>query len=169
MKASKVTLQREVYRNDALKIADWLEDEDIIKYLNEHQNVSQGIKQILSRVQMPILTHLFNQNGTFFVIHEGQSKPIGFLRLVFREDEAEMVVVIGDKDKWGLGYGTDAVRQALHHAFFNWRVNKVIAKINELNHRSIRAFRKAGFKHEKKLACEHQYSIAIEDFIRKAA
>ncbi|HHY81677.1 MAG TPA: GNAT family N-acetyltransferase [Clostridiales bacterium] len=169
MKAAKVTLQREVYRDDAQKIADWLEDEDIRRYLNEHQNVSQSIRHILTRVQMPILTHLFNQNGTFFIIHEGQRSPIGFLRLVFKDDEAEMVVVIGDKKKWGFGYGTDAVKQALHHAFFQWRVKKVVAKINMLNHRSIRAFQKAGFRHEKNLIKEYQYSITMKEFIKKAA
>jgi len=52
----------------------------------------------LQRINMPILTHVFNQNGSFFIILEDQ-RPIGFLRLVPKGYMAEMVIVIGDKQK----------------------------------------------------------------------
>ncbi len=65
---------------------------------------------------MPILTHVFNQNGGFFVIQDEQ-QPIGFLRLVPKGSMAEMVIVIGDKEKWGMGFGKNAIIQGLNHAF----------------------------------------------------
>jgi RimJ/RimL family protein N-acetyltransferase len=169
MKAAHVILRREINREDAQKIADWLEDSEITCFLNEHQNVSNNIKQVLERVHLPVLTHLFNQNGSFFMISTANYEPIGFLRLVPRHRETEMVIVIGDKKRWGQGFGTGAVLQGLRHAFFEWRMDKVVAKINMENHRSLRVFKRAGFQHEKELQREFQYSITLDDFLKLAA
>jgi RimJ/RimL family protein N-acetyltransferase len=169
MKALNVQLRQEVYQNDAWKIIDWLEDEEIIRYLNEKQNVSTSIRQIIHRVNMPIMTHLFNQDGSFFIVTTKEEEPIGFLRLVPKSRGAEMVIVIGDKEKWGKGLGSSAIFQGLKHAFFDWRVNEVIAKINFKNGRSIKVFEKVGFKEEKKLPKEIQFSISIDEFLKIAA
>lgn len=169
MKALKVQLRQEVYRNDVWKIIDWLEDKEIIKYLNEHQNVSSSIKQVMNRVNIPILTHLFNQNGSFFIVNTKEEEQVGFLRLVPKQQEAEMVVVIGDREKWGQGLGSCAILQGLKHAFFEWRIPKVIAKVNLKNERSMKVFKKIGFKHEKELPKEVQFSITIDEFLKIAA
>lgn len=166
MKDNNVALRREVFESDAWKIIDWLEDNDITRYLNERQNVSKSIKQVIQRINMPILTHLFNQNGTFFMVTTNKKEPIGFLRLVPKSKGAEMVVVIGDKKKWGKGLGTHAIFEGLKHAFFEWRVDEVIAKINFKNERSRRVFRKIGFNEDKKLPKEMQYSISMTEFLQ---
>lgn len=165
MKASSIQLRQEVFKADAWKIAEWLEDNEVIEHLNERQNVAKGIKQVIQRVNMPILTHVFNQNGSFFVITEG-GESIGFLRLVPKGKLAEMVIVIGDKEKWGKGLGKNAILQGLKHAFYEWRMDEVIAKINFKNERSKRVFKKVGFKRDKELAKEIQYSISIEEFLK---
>ena len=166
MKALNVQLRQEVYRNDAWKIIDWLEDDNVIMYLNEDQNVSSSIKQVINRVNLPILTHLFNQNGSFFIVSTAKDEPIGFLRLVPKISEAEMVIVIGNREKWGQGLGSSAIHQGLKHAFFEWRVDKVIAKICSENHRSIRAFKKVGFKCEKIFPKAIHYSITMDEFLK---
>lgn len=165
MKARNVQLRQEVYESDAREIADWLDDHEVVQYLNEGQNVAESIKQAIQRVNMPILTHLFNQNGGFFVVTE-EKQPVGFLRLVPKGKSAEMVIVIGDKKKWGKGLGENAILQGLRHAFFEWRMNEVIAKISFKNIRSIRAFRSIGFKQNKKSDKEIHYSISIEEFLK---
>ena len=78
MSTCNVQLRQEVFQDDARRITDWLEDDDVIKYLNERQNVAEGIKRVMQRVNMPILTHVFNQNGSFFMITD-EEEPIGFL------------------------------------------------------------------------------------------
>jgi RimJ/RimL family protein N-acetyltransferase len=164
IKPNVVHLSQEVYESDAWKIIDWLEDMDIIRYLNESQNVCDSIRQVIYRINMPILTHLFNQNGSFFMIadHDG---PVGFLKLVPNGKTAEMVIVIGDKEKWGRGLGTNAISQGLSHAFFELRMNEVIAKIHFKNERSRRVFKKAGFTEDMELPREMQYSITLDKFV----
>lgn len=167
VKPSVVHLRREVYESDAWKIIDWLSDMEVIKYLNENQNVCDSIRQIIYRVKMPILTHLFNRDGSFFIVTDPEG-PVGFLKLIPSGKTAEIVAVIGNKEKWGKGLGTNAISQALNHAFFELRVNEVIAKINFNNKRSIRVFKKVGFTEENELACEMQYSITFDKFVKQA-
>lgn len=166
---NNVELRQEVFKSDASIIANWLEDTEITQYLNEKQNVSKSIKDIMYRINMPILTHLFNQNGSFFMVTTSEKEPVGFLRLVPKNNIAEMVIVIGDKDKWGKGLGTNAILEGLKHAFFQWRVDEVVAKINFKNQRSRRVFRKIGFTEDKELAKEMQYSMSIKEFLQLVA
>jgi RimJ/RimL family protein N-acetyltransferase len=169
MKAFNVQLRQEVYQADAWKIIDWLEDQEVIRYLNERQNVSKSIKNVIDRVNMPILTHLFNQNGSFFIVTTKEGEAIGFLRLVPKVRGAEMVVVIGDKEKWGKGLGSNAIFQGLKYAFFTWKVDEVVAKINVKNQRSIKVFRKIGFKEDRELVKEIQYSMSLSEFLKLVA
>ncbi|HCL4439103.1 TPA: GNAT family N-acetyltransferase [Clostridium botulinum] len=169
MEYNNVELRQEVFKSDAAIIANWLEDTEITQYLNEKQNVSKSIKDIMYRVNMPILTHLFNQNGSFFMVTTSEKEPVGFLRLVPKNNVTEMVIVIGDKDKWGKGLGTNAILEGLKHAFFQWRADEVVAKINFKNQRSRRVFRKIGFTEDKELAKEMQYSMSIKEFLELVA
>ncbi|KAJ50106.1 RimJ/RimL family protein N-acetyltransferase [Clostridium tetanomorphum] len=166
---NNVKLRQEVFKSDAWKIVDWLKDNEVIKYLNERQNVSKSVKDIIYRINMPILTHLFNQDGSFFMITTSEKESVGFLRLVPKIAGAEMVVVIGDREKWGKGLGTNAILQGLKYAFFEWRVDEVVAKINFKNERSRRVFKKVGFTEEKKLPREIQYCMSMKEFLKLAS
>jgi len=164
-----VQLRQEVYRSDAWKIIDWLEDDEVSRYLNEDQNVTESIRQVINRVNLPILTPLFNQQGSFFIITLNEEESIGFLKLVPKSESVEIVIVIGDKEKWGNGFGSNAIKEALKKAFFSWRVKEVIAKINFKNERSIRVFSKVGFREDKLLAKEIQYAMSMDEFLKLAA
>lgn len=167
MSANKIQLRQEIFESDAWKIAEWLEDHEVTRFLNEEQNVSEVIKKTIYRINMPIYTHLFNRNGSFFMVIN-KEQPIGFLRLVPKGDVTEMVVVIGDKKNWGKGIGCSAIYQGLKHAFFKLRNNKVIAKIHKNNIRSKKVFRKAGFQVVRELGEEVQYNISIEEYLKLA-
>lgn len=169
MKAVKVRLRQEVFSSDAWKLIEWLEDTEITQYLNEKQNVGNSIRQVISRVNLPVLTHLFNQDGSFFILTTLEDDPIGFLRLIPKGNDTEMVIVIGDKEKWGMGLGTNAIFQGLKHAFFHWRSQKVVAKIKFRNERSIKVFKNIGFKMEKELVKEAQFSMSMDEFLKIAA
>lgn len=167
MRAHQVMLRPEVTRNDALVIKDWLENREVSKHLNESNNITQEICNIISRVNMFIMTHLFNRDGRFYMICKDNNHPIGFLKLVHQVNEAEMVVVIGDEDNWGQGFGTASIEQGLQEAFFKLRKRRVIAKINSDNKRSIKAFEKAGFIFERELAGMRLYSLTMDDYIKR--
>jgi RimJ/RimL family protein N-acetyltransferase len=55
---------------------------------------------------------------------------------------------IGDKTSWGKGYATEAIVAVSRHAFEVLGVRKLSASMYEPNHRSYRAFIKAGYQDE---------------------
>jgi len=145
MKKPFVSLRPEITRTHALLLMDWLEDERVTRYLSDSRSVSRFIAQAVDRTQMPILTHLFNQGGRFFMTYDRNDVPVGFVRLVKTGDECEIVLVIGDQDNWGRGLGGSTIREGLKLAFLDMRAETVIAKIQPGNTRSLKGFERCGF------------------------
>lgn len=140
-----VSLCPEITRANALTLMDWLEDEDVTRYLSDSRCVSRLIEQVVGRIQLPILTHLFNQGGRFFMTYDQHDVPVGFVRLAKAGPDCEMVLVIGDRQNWGRKLGTTAIREGMKLAFFDMRAEKLIAKIHPDNVRSLNAFLRCGF------------------------
>jgi len=140
-----ISLRPEITRTHALILMDWLEDERVTRYLSDSRDVSRFIAQALDRTQMPILTHLFNQGGRFFMAYDRNDIPVGFVRLVKTGPDCEIVLVIGDHDTWGRRLGASAIREGLKLAFLDMRAEGVIAKIHPDNTRSLKAFERCGF------------------------
>jgi RimJ/RimL family protein N-acetyltransferase len=59
--------------------------------------------------------------------------------------EGTLGIVIGEKHLWGLGYGGDALKVALEHAFTKIGLRRVKLETLERNSRARKAFEKAGF------------------------
>lgn len=140
-----VSLRPEITRTHALILMDWLEDERVTRYLSDSRSVSRFIEQAVDRARMPILTHLFNQGGRFFMAYDRSDIPVGFVRLVKTGAECEIVLVIGDHDNWGRGLGASTIREGLKIAFLDMRAESVIAKIHPNNTRSRKGFERCGF------------------------
>lgn len=77
-------------------------------------------------------------------------KPIGFLGLWLElaHSEAWIGIGIGERDYWGKGYGTDAMKLALQYAFMELGAQRVSLGVFEYNARAMKSYEKAGFKFE---------------------
>ena len=144
MKKPFVSLRPEITRTHALNLMNWLEDERVVRYLSDSSSVSRFVAQVVDRSPMPILTHLFNQGGRFFMVYDRNDMPVGFVRLIKTGPECEMVVAIGDHDNWGRGLGTSTIREGLKLAFLDMRAESVVAKIHPSNTRSLKACERCG-------------------------
>jgi regulator of nucleoside diphosphate kinase len=107
-----IFLCSEITREDAFSLMSWLQDDEVTKYLSETDNVSDDIQAVLDRVNLPILTHIFNQNGRFYMVYNKQKRPVGFVRLILNSSETEIVIVIGDRKNWGKRFGASAIGKA---------------------------------------------------------
>ncbi|PJI97585.1 regulator of nucleoside diphosphate kinase [Acidovorax sp. 69] len=161
-----ISLCPEITRADALKLMDWLEDEDVTRYLSDSRHVSRFIEQVVGRVQLPTLTHLFNQGGRFFMAYDRHDVPVGFVRLVKSGTDCEMVLVIGNRDNWGRKLGVSTLREGMKLAFFDMRAEKLIAKIHADNTRSLRAFEHCGFLRESQAHAPHSFSITSNRYLQ---
>lgn len=161
-----VSLCPEITRSDALKLMDWLEDECVTRHLSDSRHVSRFIEQVIGRVQLPILTHLFNQGGRFFMVCDGDDRPVGFVRLVKTGPICEMVLVIGDRDNWGRRLGAGAIREAMKRAFFEMRAERLIAKVHTDNARSLKVFQRSGFLLESQTPDLRTFVMTSERYLR---
>ena len=59
--------------------------------------------------------------------------------------EAELGIMIGNRDYWDRGYGTDAVTALVNHIFNETELNRVYLKTLYDNHRAQQCFKKGGF------------------------
>ena len=61
---------------------------------------------------------------------------------------AESHILIGNREYWGQGLGSDALKQILHYGFEERGLNRVYAHINADNAASLRLHEKCGYKKE---------------------
>ncbi len=160
-----ISLCPEITRADALTLIDWLDDERVVRYLSDSQHVSRFIEDVIGRVQLPVLTHLFNQGGRFFMAYDRHEVPVGFVRLVKTGRNCEMVLVIGKRDNWGRKLGTSVIREGMKLAFFEMRADKLIAKIHTENARSLKAFERCGFLLESQTPTMQSFAVTSERYL----
>jgi RimJ/RimL family protein N-acetyltransferase len=55
---------------------------------------------------------------------------------------------LGEREFWGKGYGTDAMRVILRYAFTELNLHRVSLNVLEYNTRALRSYEKVGFKVE---------------------
>ena len=61
---------------------------------------------------------------------------------------ARFGIFMGEKSFWNQGYGTEATRLMLKHAFETLNLNRIFLHVYETNPRAIRAYEKVGFVKE---------------------
>jgi len=79
---------------------------------------------------------------------------------------AEFRILLGVKERWGRGMGTEALCLVLAYAFELLNLNKVWLGVNAANTRAARSYEKAGFVAEGKLRAEVYRGGAYHDVLR---
>jgi len=62
--------------------------------------------------------------------------------------KASLGIVIGEKEYWSKGLGTDAMATVLRYAFERLRLHKVNLDVMDYNERAIRVYERCGFVRE---------------------
>jgi len=93
-----------------------------------------------------------NPNDFYFIIrtldNDQMIGDIGLDGVSWNHGDAFVGIGIGERDCWGKGYGTDAMRIILRYAFTELNLWRVSLNVFEYNPRAIRSYEKAGFIHE---------------------
>ncbi len=131
--------------NDANQTyVDWLNDPLINQYLETRfyqQNMDAVISFINSMIANPN-EHLFTIRRTEDHRHVGNIK-IGAINTT--HNIGEVSLFIGDKDVWGKGYATKAIKLISCYAIENLNLRKLSAGAYKPNIASTKAFLKAGY------------------------
>jgi diamine N-acetyltransferase len=95
------------------------------------------------------VSHGDRPGGHFTIYERATLRPIGTTS-IFDVDQnhrtGEFGIMIGAKDCWNRGYGTETARLMLDYAFTALGLHNVLLRVYSFNARGIRAYTKAGFK-----------------------
>ena len=90
------------------------------------------------------------EGSPMFTIYERETlRPIGKAGLHdvnHFHGTAELSMMIGEKELWGNGYGTEAARLMLDYGFHGQGLHNILARVLSINTRGLRALRQAGFR-----------------------
>ena len=83
-----------------------------------------------------------------------------------KNQEAQLGILIGDRDYWCKGYGTDAVSTVSDYIFHTTTIRRLYLKTLEWNTRAQASFAKSGFVPTGRLE-RHSYSFRTMDLTRE--
>ena len=90
-----------------------------------------------------------NLNDIDFAIYElATMRPIGRVGLEdisYQHRRASFGILIGEKECWGKGYGTEATRLTLDYGFRLLGLHNIMLSVSSANTAAIRAYTRAGF------------------------
>lgn len=111
------------------------------------------------------------ESFTFAIYELKTLRPIGNAGLIDinrANQTAEFGIVIGEKDCWNRGYGTEATRLTLDFGFNAQNLHNIRLRVYGFNQRAIRAYEKAGFRTVGRLREAHvlngrRYDVVLMD------
>ena len=140
---------RAVERDDVPRYVEWFNDREVTAGLARHLPMAswdemRWFERLVERpeVERPFAVDAKSADGWK---HIGS---VGLMEFKQIERSAEFGIVIGDKNYWNNGYGTEMTRLMLKHGFENLNLNRIMLQVHATNPRAIRTYEKAGFVHE---------------------
>lgn len=136
-----------------LTYLSWINDPEVTKYMETGRfpvTMEQLEKYYEKMTNSP--NHVI-----FAVIETETDKHIGNIALNdinWIHSNAYLGIMIGDKESWNKGYGTEAIELITDYAFMKLNIMKVSAGMYAKHDASIRAFEEAGFEKEAELRKE---------------
>jgi [ribosomal protein S5]-alanine N-acetyltransferase len=140
----RIYLRRPVMA-DARYVFNWERDDEVWRY-DPHRPFSQNFADFL-----PLFERNYVQgNGRqyWFIIEDEQHTPIGtitYFNVDYRRGQAEIGLGLGDKTRWGKGYGPEAIRTLVQYLFSFPGLTRIYAETAVANRPARRAFIKANF------------------------
>lgn len=133
-------------KGDLLYIQKWSKDTEIRKLTGEVAPINRAEAEKFYKELRA------DKNRVWFVIVLKRGNQVigeaGLLRIFRPWRCTDMSIIIGEKDAWGKGYGTDVGRLLLDYAFKRLGLHRVSVGVVSFNARALRFWEGLGFKKE---------------------
>ena len=123
----------------------WMNDEKITQFL-ESRGKSYSIEDLRNYVEK---IKESKSDVLFGIFENGNNMHVGNIKVGKIDSfhmHAEIGIMIGDKDCWGKGYGTEAIGLVLKYAFNELCLNKLTAGMYSENVGAFKSFVNNGFR-----------------------
>lgn len=89
----------------------------------------------------------------YIMVDKKSETSIGIVSLInldYKNQNAECIIDIGEKEYWGKGYGAEGMKLLLDYAFYELNLHRVSLRVFSFNERAIHLYEKMGFELERK-------------------
>jgi len=142
IKGDKVVL-RALAPSDAGALWRWHNDPDVMEWMHDPYPTS------LDEVEKELAGRPGNTHASLtLVIETSDGRAVGLVALRGAEPEsasAELDIYLGEKDVWGQGLGTDAMRTVCRYGFEKMNLHRIELGVAEGNERARTVYDKVGF------------------------
>lgn len=133
--------------SDAPRFVKWFSDPEVNQFIMTRFVTLKQEKEWIKKIPEK------KKNGEYtFAIDTKEGVHIGSTGLIVKKANrmGGFGIVIGDKNYWNSGYGTDTVKTILEYGFKKLKLHKIVLNggVFSYNTRAIRTYEKAGFKKE---------------------
>ncbi len=122
----------------------WMNDPEVTRFLE-----SRFAPNSVEKLREYVVGKLGDRDNIFLaIILKEKDRHIGNIKLgpiQWIHRQADIGLLIGEKECWGKGYASEAIRLISDYAFYVLNLHKVTAGCYGSNEGSARAFQKAGF------------------------
>ncbi|WP_322792977.1 GNAT family N-acetyltransferase [Bellilinea sp.] len=134
---------------DARLLSEWDRDSEFQRLLNSESASRYNPKQVREFFEKEI------DSMHFYMIQRLEdNRKIGLIDLNgidWVSRNAWVGIGIGEREFWGKGYGTDAMKVLLRYAFTILNLQRVTLNVFDFNQRGYASYKKSGFKEEGRL------------------
>lgn len=138
------------YRRDARLLLQWVNDPEVRQYLMRFAPVMlEGEEKWLGDMALSSGRMHPITDAMLLIVAKDTNKRIGTIglhRIDWRNRHATTGTIIGVKQYWSKGYGTDAKMLLLNWAFNELGLNKVESRVIVFNERSLAYAKRCGYE-----------------------
>ena len=133
-----------VSKENIPKIVKWMNDMDVLKFISQisFSHTDETVQDYIEKCRKSPTKHYY---GIF--LNDGEL--IGGTDLTHIDSinrTASLGIIIGEKQHWSKGYGTEAIKLLVDYAFNVLNINNVMLEVVDFNARAQRCYEKVGFK-----------------------
>lgn len=140
----KKTVLRPLEEEDIDRLQKWINDPDVSRYLFAHKPMSRQEEEqwyhSLKDRDSDIVFGIDTLDERHFI------GTMGIHEIRWKDRVAKTGALIGEKDYWGKGYGTDAKMVLLNYVFNTLNLRKISTTVLAFNERSLRYMKKTGHR-----------------------
>ncbi len=142
---------RAIEMSDRDRFVQWFNDREVTRYLSRRYGLSHlAEEEWIRRVTSAPISY----GGVTYAIETKDGRHIGSggLERAVPEDRAAVLgIMIGDKEFWSRGYGTDTMLTLVRFGFETMNLNRLGLTVDARNERARACYRKCGFVEEARM------------------
>jgi len=130
------------------ELAKWMRDSEFVRLLDTDPARLLSVDKYKEWFEKDLIEEQKNDKLFFLIQTLEEARTIGLIGLDgirWTHGDAWVGIGLGERDYWGKGYGTDAMRILQRYAFEELNLHRLSLSVFDYNPRAMRSYEKAGF------------------------